>query len=243
MDMDFTVKSLINHKRGNSEPVTLNQYILDSADNFKQNNREWSWTDPLREGAAGLIQQFAPSDMETERLQSLIGLDDNQFIEAVRAGHVRREEFPLGRMPRERRDALLQGENASRQNWKENINAASDYVAPTPHREPEGVLENIGYHGLGMIPGALQSAAEFHYLSPVGWFLKNILTGNQNSQEQVYHNQRAQGKSHQEAYDNIKFIAANVFMPSVLIEHSCISRFTFTAYHRDIRCCSCLFGD
>lgn len=197
MNMDFTVNSPINNYRGDSD--SLDSYILNSAVNFKQNNRDWNWTDPLREGAAGIIQQFAPSDMETERLRSLVGLDDNQFIEAVRNGIVRREEWPLGRMPQQQRDDLLRGQIASRQNWKQNIDSAVNYVAPTPHAKPEGTLENIAYHGLGMIPGAIEGAAEFFALTPVGWFFKNLLTGNSASQEQVYRNLREQGLSPLEA--------------------------------------------
>ncbi|MBQ4432090.1 MAG: hypothetical protein II877_11355, partial [Synergistaceae bacterium] len=47
--------------------------------------REWGITDPLREGTADIVRGFGTSNMENERLQSLVGLNDQQFIEAVRS--------------------------------------------------------------------------------------------------------------------------------------------------------------
>ncbi len=77
-------------------------------------NRDWSITDPLREGAADIVRGFSPSNIENERLQSLVGLDDQQFIRAVQDGRVQRDEWPLGRMPQEQRDAILRGRIAQR---------------------------------------------------------------------------------------------------------------------------------
>ena len=168
--------------------------------------RPWSWTDPIREGAAGLVQSFGPSDMETERLQSLIGLDDNQFIEAVRAGHVRRDEWPLGRMPQERRDALLQGKIAQRMQWRQNIDEAAEYVAPTPHAEPEGLLQQAGDYTLRILPEAAKTTAEYLGYSllgpiagPAAFGVSKTLSGINDRQEYVYRNLREQGLSPEEA--------------------------------------------
>ena len=142
MDEIFTVNTPIVD---NGESIfDDNEIINQIAKSFNFNQlRSWNWTDPLREGAANVIHKLDNSAMETERLQSLIGLDDNQFIEAVRAGRVRREEWPLGKMPRERRDDLLRGEVAKRLNWQENINKTANYIAPSPHAAPEGVSEKL----------------------------------------------------------------------------------------------------
>lgn len=178
---------------------------------FDGSPRAWHWSDPIREGVAGLVHRFDSSNMETERIQSLIGLSDEQFIDAVQAGRVNRDEWPLGRMPRERRDAILQGELAKRKNYQDIVNQTADYFAPvSPHAQPEGILENIAYHGLGLIPNVLAGAAEYSMLGPLGMGVVHTIEGNNNAAEQVYSNLRNQGQSIDEARLNANNPLANL---------------------------------
>ncbi len=156
--------------------------------------REWRYYDALGEGFSSLIHRFDTSNMENERLQSLVGLSDEQFADAVQSGRVNREEWPLGMMSRERRDALLQGRIAERQNYQDMINQTAGYFKPTPHAQPDGILENIAYHGLASIPNVLAGFGEFAALGPAGMLAANTLEGNKNATEQVYSNLRSQGQ-------------------------------------------------
>lgn len=157
-------------------------------------NRPWSFTDPLREGTANLVQSiFGTSNMENERLQSLVGLNDEQFIEAVRDGRVQRDEWALGKMPREQRDAIIKGRIAQRNMWQDNVNQAVDFIKPTHHAQPDSWLGNAGYKTLEAIPGiatALGEAAALGIPAAVGI---NTLTGSNSTTEKVYANLRAQG--------------------------------------------------
>ena len=172
--------------------------------NINHNLRDWNWTDPIREGTAGVVHRLDNSNMENERLQSLVGLNDAQFIEAVRSGRVKREEWPLGKMPQAQRDALLQAQIARRNQWQQSINDTADYIMPEPHSQPEGILETAAYEILKVIPGAVEAATEYAIANSIPFgkaalFFKSVLEGSQNAQEQVYSNVRSQGKSTDEA--------------------------------------------
>ena len=156
--------------------------------------RDWSFTDPLREGTANLVQSmFGTSNMENERLLSLVGLDDEQFIDAVRDGRVQRDEWALGKMPRTQRDAILKGRIAQRNMWQDNVNQAVDFIKPTHHAQPDTWLGNAGYKTLEAIPGIATVLGEAAVLGVPATVGINTLTGSHSTTEQVYANLRAQG--------------------------------------------------
>ena len=91
------------------------RFIVQEAPNYSGDitelmrlNRDWTWTDPLRESTAGVVQQlFRGSNMAIDRVQSLIGLDDEQFREAIRSGRASRHEAALANLPQKERDRRL----------------------------------------------------------------------------------------------------------------------------------------
>ena len=195
----------------------IRRKVDEFSDLFNPNSglRDWSISDPIREGTAGILHRFDTSNMENERLQSLVGLDNNQFIDAVQSGRVTRDEWPLGKMPQQQRDTLLQAQIARRNQWQENVNKAADYVMPDPHAAPEGWAETAAYEALKIIPGALEATAELAIAQGIPFgtaalITKNVLEGSQNAQEQVYSNLRNQGNSIDEARKSAMGAAGNI---------------------------------
>ncbi|MBR0253431.1 MAG: hypothetical protein IJQ57_08800, partial [Synergistaceae bacterium] len=83
--LDIPISQQYSSQRGNIDDI--DQYIEQYA---SDPNREWSWTDPLRESASSIINSFfGTSNMELNYLQSIKGLDDNQFREAIKSGQVK----------------------------------------------------------------------------------------------------------------------------------------------------------
>ena len=174
-------------------------------------NRPWSITDPLRAGGANLVHSyFDTSNMENERIQSLIGLNDEQFINAVRNGRVMRDEWPLGKMPPQERDAILRERLTQRNSWQKGVNAIADAIAPTPHAQPTSWLGKLGYGALELVPDIAASIPQIYALGPWGFAGLSTVRGHNASTEQVYDNLRRQGLSPDEAYEK-----ANALLPNL----------------------------
>ena len=187
----------------------VNQYVTDILGTPEP--RDWTWTDPLREGTAGIVRGFRNSQIERERIQSLIGLDDNQFREAVRQGRASPHEAVLTRVSQDERDRALQRQLDSWQAWDEGVNDIAQSVAPqTPYRAPEGVLEKIGYTALALAPQIVKEGAKFGILGPLGTGLWNTAMGNREAQQQVYTNLRTQGRTPEQALDAVNDANMNV---------------------------------
>ena len=151
-----------------------------------QELRDWNWKDPLLEGVAGQVNRLRYKDYETDRLRSMLGKTDKEFIDLIHNGIVNREEWPLGRMPQEERDTLLSGKIADRENWNKKLDIMNKHILPdTPHKDPEGFLDTLGYKALGAIPGVTTGVAEYSALGPLALGL-GTLEGNQQSKERVY---------------------------------------------------------
>lgn len=176
--------------------------LQDFISRAREFNRPWTWTDPIREGAANLIQGFKPSTMEIERLQGLVGLDDEAF-------RARNQERLLGLLPQNVRDDYLRGQIEALTEWRERIGTIAGAVAPTPHREPDTWYGNAGYTALEMLPHIAAAVPMIKALGPMGYAGASTFTGNQSAQENVYDALRAQGLSPDEAREQ-----ATAFLPN-----------------------------
>ena len=199
--LDIPISQQYSSQRGNIDDI--DQYIEQYA---SDPNREWSWTDPLRESASSIINSFfGTSNMELNYLQSIKGLDDNQFREAIKSGQVKIGDRLLSRLPQEMRDKAIQEEidaSISANQWIDSIN-------PAPHRDPEGLLENAADTVLNFLPQGVVGAAEYYMLGPAGTAALSTYQGNQSSKKQVYDNLRNQGYSHEEAYEKATGMGGN----------------------------------
>ena len=172
----------------NNENVNIDEIekaMLANGD-LKDFRRNWSWSDPLLSGTAGIIRQFRPSNIESDRIRSLIGLTDEEFIDAIHRGIVNRDEWPLGKMPLAERDLQLKTLLNRREAWGQGVEGLATAIDASPHKDPDGFLETAADFTLGAIPGLVDFAAKSAVLTPYGAMGLNTLQGNQQTKERVY---------------------------------------------------------
>ena len=192
---DIEIPSILHP---DDEDEFISQKVKEYSSIFTPNEREWTVTDPLREGMAGAIRQLLPDNlMEAEKLEGFIGLSDDSEI--VQSNSIMRY------MPQEQRDALLRQEAASaKRNNFLGLRDLADWIEPEQHSMPDNALGILGYEALKAIPTIASSVAEFSALGPAGFTLLNTMLGTQNAQNEVYSSLREQGQTPREVRENIK---------------------------------------
>ena len=165
--------------------------------------RDWSITDPIREGLAGFLTSLTPNDvMQAKKIESLIGLTDN-------AKAIQDDPFLRNMTPEQRDSLLAQEAERNRRNNFLGLRDAAEYILPTPHATPDTWYGKAGYKALEAVPNVLGTAAEIATLGPFGTFALNTAIGSNNAQQEVYSHLREQGMTPDEARENTKGSLAN----------------------------------